>query len=304
VGLLPAIIIFPALGLVQLWDWIRLSKVLKGAFLAVLLLGSLALTVKDYFLDYGRQPETGYWFEAAARNLAENINNYEVSRNEIFVDQRYRDGWPSVRYLLQPSPQLSFFRPENVQENQFLPTTAVYSWPYEGLDLVANGIAPGLLSTAGGSLAQGDLDPAPYAFYNRYIVEPAPQWPVLANFDNSIQLRQASVIETDQQQILKIDLYWSTTTPVDPSLIVFVHLLSPEGIIAQSDSVPGQGLWPTEWWQPGVIVKDQHVLDLAEGFDVDRNQIIVGFYHAGSKVRLAVTTAEGAPVGDTWLLDP
>jgi hypothetical protein len=185
-----------------------------------------------------------------------------------------------------------------------MPTTAVYSWPYEGLDQVAKGIGPGLLSVTGGPLAQGDLDPAPYAFYNQYTVEPAPEWPVLANFDNSIQLLQASSIEIDQQQFLKIDLYWSTITPVDPSLIVFVHLLGPEGIVAQSDTVPGQGLWPTQWWRPGVVVHDQHVLDLVEGFDPDRNQIIVGFYHVDSRVRLTVTTAEGAPVGDTWLLEP
>jgi hypothetical protein len=126
----------------------------------------------------------------------------------------------------------------------------------------------------------------------------------LANFDNSIQLRQASVIESDHQQHLKIDLYWSTTNPVDPSLIVFVHLVGPQGIIAQSDSVPSQGLWPSQWWRPGLIVQDQHVLDLAEGFDPNHNQIIVGFYHADTKVRLAVTTAEGASVGDTWLLLP
>ncbi len=308
VGLLPAIIIFPALGIVQLWDRLKFSTAIKAVLTIGLLAGTLLLTINDYFLEYGRQPETGYWFEAAARNLAENINAYEVSRNQIFIDQRFWDGWPSIRYLLDPEQQVTFYRPENIQINQFLPPTTVYSWPYEGQEQVANGFGPGLLSVASGELAQGDLETTPYPFYSRYTIEAAPDWSVLANFDNSIQLRQASVIESDHQQHLKIDLYWSTTNPVDPPLIAFVHLLNlendPPDIIVQSDSVPGQGLWPTQWWRPGLIVQDQHVLDLAEGFDPNQNQIIIGFYHADTKVRLAVTTAEGVPVGDTWLLQP
>ena len=304
VGLLPAILVFPALGLVQLWDWIRLPTAFRGVLLSGLLLGSLLFTVKDYFLEYGRQPETGYWFDAAARNLAQNINTYEVSRYEVFVDQRFWDGWPSVRYLLNTDQSVTFFRAENVQPNQFESPTAVYAWPYEGLDQVVNGLGPGLLTATNGELAQGDLETSPYAFYNRYTIEPAPGWPVLAIFDNSIQLRQANVIQSDHQQQLKIDLYWSTTDTVDPSLIVFVHLVGPQGIIAQSDSVPGQGLWPSQWWRPGLIGQDQHVLDLREGFDPNQNQIIVGFYHADTKVRLAVYSAEGVPVGDTWLLLP
>jgi hypothetical protein len=106
--------------------------------------------------------------------LAENINAYEVSRNETFVDQRFWDGWPSIRYLLDPDRQVTFFRPEKVEVNQFLPTTTIYSWPYEALDQVANGIGPGLISVAPGELAQGDLVAAPYAFYSRYAIEPAP----------------------------------------------------------------------------------------------------------------------------------
>jgi hypothetical protein len=132
----------------------------------------------------------------------------------------------------------------------------------------------------------------------------------LANFDNSIQLRQANVIgeafqpDSDHQQRLIIDLYWSTTTTIDDSLIVFVHLVGPDGIIAQSDSVPAQGNWPSQLWRPGIILHDYHILDLAQGFDLNQSQIIAGIYHADTKVRLAVFRADGTPVGDTWLLRP
>jgi 4-amino-4-deoxy-L-arabinose transferase-like glycosyltransferase len=311
VGLLPAVIVFPALGLELLWRWVKLKPVVSSVLVAGLLAGSLFITVRDYFFDYGRQPETGYWFEAAARNLAENINSYEVSTAGYYLDQRYWDGWPAVRFLVHSERRPTFFQPENVTANQFLPPAVLYVWPYNGLQETLNGIGYGLVRFNGGELAQGDLETTPYSFYSRFTVESAPSWPVLANFDNSIQLRQADVIGPDnqqgaahRQQVLKIDLFWSTTERIEDPLIVFVHLLGPNSIIAQSDSVPVQGAWPSQLWRPGLILHDQHILDLAEGFDPEQTQIIVGFYHADTRVRLAVEDANGASVGDTWLLQP
>lgn len=311
VGLLPAVIVFPALGLDQLWRWAKLKPVVRSVLVAGLLAGSLFITVRDYFFDYGRQPVTGYWFEAAARNLAENINSYEVSTAGYYLDQRYWDGWPAVRFLVHSERQPTFFQPENVTANQFLPPAVLYVWPYNGLQETLNGIGSGLVRFYGGELAQGDLENTPYSFYSRFTLEPAPAWPVLAKFDNSIQLRQADVIGPDNQkgaehhqQVLKIDLFWSTTERIDDPLIVFVHLLGPDGIIAQSDSVPVQGAWPSQLWRPGLILHDQHILDLKEGFNPEQTQIIVGFYHADTRVRLAVEAANGASVGDTWLLQP
>jgi 4-amino-4-deoxy-L-arabinose transferase-like glycosyltransferase len=304
VGLLPAIVIFPAIGLARLWAWPGLSHRVGQVVVPGLLLASLTLTVKDYFLDYGRKPETGYWFEAAARDLADNINNYEVSPARIYVDQRFWDGWPAVRFLLEPEQPVIFYKPETLTVNQFSPGSVVYAWPYEHLDLTLAAMGAGLIRADAGSLAQGDLEPAAYPFYSRYSVESLPSWPVLANFDNSIQLRHANVIESQQQQTLIIDLYWSIESFIDSSLIVFVHLVGPDGLIAQSDNVPAQGMWPSQWWQPGLIIRDQHHIDLEEGFDPAQHQIIVGIYHADTKVRLAAYRADGTPVGDTWLLQP
>lgn len=304
VGLLPAILLFPALGLEQLWRWMRRRPAVRPVLTTGLLLGSLAFTIHDYFFDYGRAPQTAYWFEAAARNLAENINTYEVSDAAYYLDQRLWDGWPAVRFLVHPDRQPVFFRPENVAADQFVPPAVVYAWPYEGLNQVLDGFGSGLVSAVNGEPAQGDLEAAPYPFYGRYTVEPAPDWPVLAKFDNSIQLRQANVIELDDRPGLQIDLYWSTTEIIDRSLIVFVHLIGTEGIIAQSDTVPGQGTWPSQWWQPGLILHDSHTVETAENLESGPYQIVVGFYHADTRLRLAAYQADGTPVGDTWLLQP
>jgi hypothetical protein len=315
VGLLPAIIVFPAIGLEWLWQRLRLRPALRTVLVAGMLFGSLVFTIKDYFLEYGRQPETAYWFEAAARNLAENINAYEVSEVNVFLDQRYWDGWPAVRFLVNSEKQVAFFRPETVIENQFSPSAVLYVWPYNDLEQTLNGIGSGLVNFSSGELAQGDLEVEPYPFYSRFTVEPVLDWPVLAKFDISIQLRQANMIAAaqlqsaeqqglDHQQELKIDLYWSTTDIIEEPLVVFVHLVGPDGIIAQSDSVPLEGNWPSQWWRPGIILHDQHTIDLDAGIDPRQTRIIVGLYHADTTVRLPVFRADGTPVGDAWLLNP
>ncbi len=101
VGVLPGVVMLPAIGLSSLWTWANLPARLGQVLAVGLLLISLLLTINDYFFDYGTAPATAYWFETAARNLSEQINA-EPAGKALFVDKRFWDGWPSVRFLLQP----------------------------------------------------------------------------------------------------------------------------------------------------------------------------------------------------------
>jgi hypothetical protein len=154
-----------------------------GQVLAVGLLSiSLLITVNDYFFDYGRQPSTAYWFEAAARDLAERVND-EPDGISIYIDRRFNDSWPSVPYLLQPDRPVTYYRPEQLTPDQFKQPAVLYAWPYEQLDQVVNAVTvPASVSGTVGSLAQGDLEPAPYPLFIRYAIEPAENRPILANF--------------------------------------------------------------------------------------------------------------------------
>ena len=309
VGILPAAVLFPALGLSQIWTWSKLPG-LSGPVLAIaLLVASLALTVKDYFIDYSRQPATAYWFEDAARDLAEHINT-ESANVEVFIDQRYWEGWPSVRFLLQPEAPVFFYRSGEAPVMQINPPAAVYAWPYEGLEAVTAGIStPALVSGQTGSLAQGDLEPEPYPLYVHYTVNQPPALPILANFDNAIQLRQAEVTNHGDRELL-VELFWSFTDQndsdsiIDRPLIAFVHVVGPDGVVGQSDSVPSQGNWPSPWWRPGLIVHDQHVLELENDYNANQHQILIGLYIANTGERLMALDLEGVPIGDSWLLKP
>ncbi len=303
VGLLPAILFFPALGLSQLWTWTKLPSRLGPALVLFLVLGSLLVTVNDYFLGYGRQARTAYWFEAAARDLAGRLNAEPAGR-AVLADRRFWDGWPSVRFLLSPQQAVTFYRAPGELPEQVGPPVSVYAWPYERLDkVVATFTGPALVDSQDGSLAQGDLETEAYPFFVRYTLDRPPEWAILANFGNAIQLRRAEISYPARQQI-QVDLYWSTETGVAQPVVVFIHVLGPVGILGQSDGPPGQGRWPGPWWQPGFIVHDRHLVDLQEPFEATRHQVILGLYQADTRERLPVANAAGAPVGDTWLLTP
>jgi hypothetical protein len=262
---------------------------------------SLVLTMNDYFLKYARSDNTAYWFESAARNLAESLNR---ESGKTYLDQRYLDGWPSVRYLLSENSERTVFKPENLKPGQVAPPATVFSWPYQyQRKFVAAVAEPALVSGESGPMAKGDLDAHPYPFYNRHIVDKAADFAVLANFDNVIQLRDLQLTLKADNYLL-IDLIWSSEEELDRSLTSFVHVIESDQIIGQSDTIPGQGTWPTYYWRPGLLIGDKHMIELTEEFDPSRHQITVGMYDASSGDRLTVLDAGGKPVSDYWLLEP
>lgn len=304
VGVLPAAVIFPALGLSWLWqklerrDWRVISGewpiILPPLLMGVLIMASLLLTILDY-AQYSHDPETAYLFEAAATDLAVDINS-QTADTVVFVDNRFWSGWLSVPFLVDES-RVTRFQAQDGFAGMAGRDTAVYAWPHRSLDYLAQSLPPpALIYSYSGRLARGDLEEQPYPLYAYYHAQPAPDWPVVVNFDNQLQLRQATVAPLSASQV-QIDLYWSAETAVTQSLIVFIHIIGPNGLIAQDDAAPANGRWP--WWQPGLIIQDQRIMNLSQPFN-ENQQIIIGLYHANSQTRLPIvgTTA------DTWQLNP
>jgi 4-amino-4-deoxy-L-arabinose transferase-like glycosyltransferase len=304
VGILPAALFFPALGLDRALAYFYRRKhkdekqVTPGPpltshylLLSLLLLGSLTLTVRDYSI-YAQDVETAYLFEAAARTLAESINE-AGPETAVVVDERFWDGWPSLRFLVRRSPQL--FRPEAGPDLQPMPPFILYVWPYGPLDFIPELLSPPLLITAAsGPLARGDLETEAYPLYSRYAVEPAPAaWPLAVNFEQTLWLRQAAVTFPAADEVV-VTLVWAGETAVNRPLVAFVHLVGPEGVIAQVDAPPGQGLWPGHWWQPELNLREQRHLYLPQPYDPNRHQLYVGLYDPGNDRRLTTTEGETA----------
>jgi 4-amino-4-deoxy-L-arabinose transferase-like glycosyltransferase len=317
-GVLPTILIIPALGLSRLLDWPKLPTVLysrqrrwRVGLIGLLCVATLVVTVRDYFGDYARRAETAFYFEAAARDLAMDINT-EADDTTVYLDEQYGPGaWPAVSFLVDPAvrPVTAYAPAAGLPcPATCTPPFTVYAWPYTALDYVSTAIpVPVIIRAETGSLAMGDRETEPYPFYARYQVDqvepdvkPAASF---VNFDHTLHLISAATELVSPAEI-SLTLVWQAPDTVDQPLTAFVHVVDSDGaIVAQSDRPPGGPIWPHSWWQPGRLVVDERRVVLPQPFDRTQQSLIVGLYNTATGDRLPVRDETGQPAGDSWPLD-
>jgi hypothetical protein len=101
----------------------------------------------------------------------------------------------------------------------------------------------------------------------------------------------------------RLMIYWKATTEVTADYRVFVHLLDEEGkVLAQSDGVPANGIYPTWAWVPSEIIEDEHLIPLDKDVPPGEYRLAIGLYEPDTLIRLGATDAEGVPLGDRILL--
>ena len=87
-------------------------------------------------------------------------------------------------------------------------------------------------------------------------------------------------------------------------MAAFVHVVGAEGIVDQSDTIPGHGYWPSQQWRPGLVIRDSHMIELSEEFDENIHTIQIGLYDANTRDRLQVLGTGGEPASDSWRVTP
>jgi len=291
-GILPGAIFFPAIGLAQLWAWPRLPAVARRLAVVGLLAGSLALTVRDYS-TYARQPDVAYLWESAAAELAR-AARAAPQGTTVLIDRRFTEGWPSIPFLLH-GHAFTPFDPAKPLPALAGPTT-VFAWPYGPLDFLPGAVRPpARVAIEPGPLARGDLEPEPYALYTRYDILPGPaEAPPAANFDDRYGLSAAATL--DAPDALTVALEWTPGAAHSPDASppqVFIHVLGPEGMLAQHDGTIGGGLWPAANWQPLLRIDERHTLALSRPFQPAQDRIEIGLYDPATGQRLPLLGASG-----------
>jgi 4-amino-4-deoxy-L-arabinose transferase-like glycosyltransferase len=300
-GVLPGAVFFPAIGLALLWDWARLPVVGRRSAVVLLLAGSLALTARDY-ARYGAQSDVAYMWESAAAELARSA---QASAREaaVYLDERFAEGWPSVRFLLNDRPA-NLFRPEDGPLGIIGEPAVVYAWPYGSLDFLSGIAPPALVEVSAGPLARGDLEPEPYSLYTRYEIRPGPaETGSQGSFDDLFALRSAAAAPVAPDE-LAVALRWEPLMATDRMPNVFIHVVGPEGMLAQHDGPLAGGLWPAGQWRPGLSVGESHNLLLPRPFDPEGDSVRVGLYWPDSGERLPVVDERGAAVDDQIVIRP
>lgn len=99
-----------------------------------------------------------------------------------------------------------------------------------------------------------------------------------------------------------VTLYWQTDSELQENYVVFVQVLSAEGLlVAQKDNEPREGQYPTSIWMPGQVVADSYRIPIPGDLTAGKYQVIVGMYTWPALERLAVSVG-GQVVGDHYRL--
>lgn len=95
-----------------------------------------------------------------------------------------------------------------------------------------------------------------------------------------------------------IGLTWKALSHTKENYAVFVHMVDEDGnLIAQDDSQPRDGFFPTSLWKPGDIVPDSYSLELPNDIAPDKSyHLFVGYYLVADMERLPAWDANGDPL--------
>jgi hypothetical protein len=113
-----------------------------------------------------------------------------------------------------------------------------------------------------------------------------PQNPLNLSFADQITLLGFDI--NPKSKIVNLKLYWRADSLPPADYTVFIHLLDPLGnLVAQFDSPPAAGAYPTSLWDPGQIIADEIIIPLPSELS-GSYELIVGMYDFKSGVRLTV----------------
>ena len=326
VGLQPLVFLVPALGLEAVWQWLEkhAPRAVAGSLIALILLTSTGLTVRDYFYNYGGDPELRYSFETAATDMALEINRFlglgwqgdslaagvdaPHDGRSVYVDERLWRDWPSVQFLVPESSNLHLLSGDNLPaDNRQNEKTLFVVWPYdENYRAWLNRLPPQReILARKGSLERGDLEETAYPLYAAIQSSPAQVSNVRARLESGLELVDYQLEIVDSRH-LRVTLRWRATEPMEANYIAFVQVLQDGHLAAQSqDAPPGTSYLPTSWWRAGDVIINEHYLELNEPYEKHKigQQIIAGLYEEWPSLkRLLVLDEKGRPQGDYILL--
>lgn len=307
-GVLPAAVLLPAIGLDWIWRWPRLPSWVGAPLVSLVLIGSLIWTVYDYAGEpqeaYAHDPQVAYAFEAAATELAADLLA-QPSQTAVYLDDRLWTSWPSLSFLVGDDSHVVRYLSAGDLPDRVEAPAAIYAWPYESLDFLPVLLQPPVLLTVqDGPLTRGDFEQEAYPLYVRYGVETVAAFDPQrrANFADRVYLHEAAVAQLDPNT-LQVAIYWESDQAIEEDLSVFIHVAGPEGLVGQSDAPLAGGRWPGAWWQPGLIVRESHVVALSEPFDSGKHKVSLGLYRSADGERLPVADSAGEKADTAWTID-
>ena len=145
------------------------------------------------------------------------------------------------------------------------------------------------------------LQPRNMLHYNSadYTAEPA-QTRLLADFGGQIALigYDTSAQTAQPGDMVTVTLYWQAQRPLDINYQSFLHVLSPDGVLAAQSDHLNPGDFPTRRWSTDKYVRDVHTFTLPADLPPGEYTIKTGLWVQAEGWRLPVLDAAGQQIGD------
>lgn len=124
-------------------------------------------------------------------------------------------------------------------------------------------------------------------------VPPSASVPIHARFENLIELLGAWPPESAAPgRPVTVLVLWRALAPIHEDFTAFIHVLDASGqLVAQSDTQPLNGRYPTSQWSAGVHVGDQMTIQLPAALPPGLYEMRLGLYHQPDAARLQVSQA-------------
>ena len=125
----------------------------------------------------------------------------------------------------------------------------------------------------------------------------------LAKFGQTLCLQETQIDLQPGQ--LSLILTWLSLSTAQPHDTIFAHVgTSYQPPIAQADDDAWLGALPLLFWQPGDAVREQRIIPLPKGAELDQCEIRIGVYNRVTGERSPATTPQGEPLPDDVLTLP
>ena len=159
-----------------------------------------------------------------------------------------------------------------------------------------------LPATGPGGQSIGDqIRIGPVKVIGRNSAATRPTRPLLATFADQIDLLGYDLDPATREPgaSFALTLYWRARGRPSADYTVFVHYLDSGGrLLAQADSPPQAGSYPTSLWDSDEVIADVHRVPPAPAGAPGPARFEVGLYELASGRRVAVVDVGGGPAGD------
>ena len=340
IGMQPVLYLFPALALVgvarRLQPWLRrrLSGQrrlrLPAGQLVALSLGALLLagTWRAYFQTWAQHPQVAVQYEAELVNLVRQLNaaadggdsGLHSAPVAISTDApgRFHDAATARLYLEDDRRPLRWFDGRHslllpAQDGAVVifsaaaPLNPVLSPYLQALQPTTRSL--GSTSAPAHAAVTVELTHSPsrllhfYPQFSTEINRLSTELSTEINFGDALRFL-AYELQTPAAgagDTLRLATVWQVAQPPHEELVLFSHLLGPEGaLLAQADRLDA----PVHSWQTGDILIQLHEMHLPADLPAGEYALAVGVYHAADWRRRLPVRGGGVALGDALQLAP